>query len=233
VSVVEEVNQHMTILFSVKDTGVGIRPEQLEKIFESFEQADNSTTRNFGGTGLGLSICRELVKLFNSKLCVKSEPGKGSEFYFTITADLNIESTVVTEAVPGSIKDLKGLKILVAEDNNVNMLVLRNFLKKWNVSFDEVTNGAEALDRFNKNDYDIILLDIEMPVMDGYTALHEIRKMDTSIPVVAFTAAFYDNMHEDLLSRGFSDHIHKPFRPNDLYEKISAYMPLLPEGSKR
>jgi CheY-like chemotaxis protein len=233
-TVTEATNRQMTILFSVKDTGVGIRPEHLEKIFESFEQADNSTTRNNGGTGLGLSICRELVKLFDSKLYVNSQPGEGSEFYFTITAELNVESAVIPEAAPDSIKDLRGLKILVAEDNNVNMLVLRNFLKKWNVTFDEVTNGADALAQFNKNDYHIILLDIEMPVMDGYTAVAEIREKDTRIPIVAFTAALYDNMHEDLLSRGFSDHIHKPFRPNDLYDKIAKYKSVASfQGSKK
>jgi CheY-like chemotaxis protein len=215
----------MTILFSVRDTGIGIRGEKLEKIFESFEQEDNSTTRNYGGTGLGLSISRELVRLFNSQLHVKSRPDEGSEFYFTITAELNAEATNTNEPTPETVKDLSGLKILVAEDNSVNMKVLRNFLRKWNVSADEVSNGADALLQFNKNDYHLILLDIEMPVMDGYTALAEIRKIDMNVPVIAFTAALYENMQADLFSRGFTDYIHKPFKTTDLFDKIAKYDP--------
>lgn len=224
-SVVEETDQQMSILFSVKDSGVGIRQEKLKKIFESFEQADNSTTRDFGGTGLGLSICKELVRLFDSQLFVKSVYGEGSEFYFTLRLALHLVSATVTETVTDPIKDLRGLRVLVAEDNNINMLVLRNFLKKWHVEFDEVVNGAEALARFSSQEYDIILLDIEMPVLDGYTAIKEIRKMDPEVPVIAFTAAFYDDMQNDLLGRGFSDHLHKPFKPNDLYNKLSKYKP--------
>jgi len=225
-SVIDETDGEMNILFSIKDTGVGIKPEKLKTIFESFEQADNSTTRNFGGTGLGLSICKELVKLFHSQLQVNSIYGEGSEFYFTIKAALNVESATTSETSIDNIKDLMGLKLLVAEDNNVNMLVLRTFLQKWNVTFDEVTNGVDTLIKFNSNEYDVILLDIEMPVMDGYTAIKEIRKMDAEIPVIAFTAAFYDNMQTDLLQRGFTDHLHKPFKPNDLYNKIAQYKPM-------
>ena len=225
-SVVEETDQQMSILFSVKDSGVGIRQEKLKKIFESFEQADNSTTRDFGGTGLGLSICKELVRLFDSQLFVKSVYGEGSEFYFTLRLALHEASASVTETAADPVKDLTGLRVLVAEDNNINMLVLRNFLKKWHVEFDEVGNGAEALAKFSSQEYDIILLDIEMPVLDGYTAIKEIRKMDPEVPVVAFTAAFYDDMQNDLLARGFSDHLHKPFKPNDLYSKLSKYKPI-------
>ena len=226
-SVVEEAQGGVSILFSVKDTGIGIKPEKLEKIFESFEQEDKSTTRNYGGTGLGLSISRELVRLFDSQLHVKSKVGEGSEFYFTIKAELNEEAVNNNEKKPADVMDLTGLKILVAEDNIVNMKVLRNFLKKWNVSLDEVGNGVDALVQFNKNEYHLILLDIEMPLMDGYTALAEIRKIDMNIPVIAFTAALYEKMEEDLFSRGFSDYILKPFRPRDLYDKIAKYDPFL------
>jgi len=225
-AVMEKTDQHISILFSVKDSGVGIKQEKLEKIFESFEQADNSTTRDFGGTGLGLSICKELVRLFDSHLYVKSIYGEGSEFYFTLRLALHVEAATLTETTADPIKDLTGLRVLVAEDNNVNMLVLRNFLKKWNVTPDEATNGVEALARFNNQEYDVILLDIEMPVVDGYTAIKEIRKIDMEIPVVAFTAAFYDDMQNDLLARGFSDHVHKPFKPNDLYSKLVRYKPI-------
>jgi signal transduction histidine kinase/CheY-like chemotaxis protein len=222
-AVVGKLDQEISVLFSVKDSGVGIKQEKLEKIFESFEQADNSTTRDFGGTGLGLSICKELVRLFDSNLHVKSVYGEGSVFYFTLKIALHVEAMAAAETGSDAIQDLTGLRVLVAEDNKVNMLVLRNFLKKWNVTPDEATNGAEALAKFSGQEYDVILLDIEMPVLDGYTAIQEIRKMDTEIPVIAFTAAFYDDMQNDLLARGFSDHIHKPFKPNELYQKLARY----------
>jgi signal transduction histidine kinase/CheY-like chemotaxis protein len=221
-AVVDEGTEEMTIRFSVKDSGLGIKGDQVKKIFESFVQADNSTTRNFGGTGLGLSICKELVNLFSSQLHVQSVYGKGSEFYFTIKAELD-KTTFIDETKVANVKDLLGLKILVAEDNAVNMLVLRTFLKKWNITFDEVVNGADALQHFSKNDYDVVLLDLEMPVMDGYTTIKEIRKRDTKTPVVAFTAALYDGMQNDLLSKGFNEYLHKPFNPNDLYNKIAKY----------
>ena len=227
VSVLEETEQQLSVLFSVKDTGVGIKQEKLQKIFESFEQADNSTTRNFGGTGLGLSICKDLLsKLFDSQLHVKSSYGEGSEFYFTLQLALQMEPTTIVESDTDHTEDLTGLKVLVAEDNNINMLVLRKFLNKWNVTPDEVTNGLEVLAKFKNYEYDIILLDLEMPVLDGYTAIKEIRKIDLDIPVVAFTAAFYDNMQNDLQARGFTDHLHKPFKPNDLYAILSKYKPV-------
>jgi signal transduction histidine kinase len=219
----DQVDQELSVLFSVKDTGVGIKPDKLEKIFDSFEQADNSTTRDFGGTGLGLSICRELIRLFGSTLHVQSVYGEGSEFFFELKLALHVETTAAAETPADRVHDLSGLRVLVAEDNRVNMLVLRNFLRKWNVTPDEAANGAEALQKFAAQEYDVILLDIEMPVLDGYTAIQEIRKMDTEIPVVAFTAAFYDDMQNDLLARGFNDHVHKPFKPNELYDKLSRY----------
>jgi signal transduction histidine kinase/CheY-like chemotaxis protein len=212
----------MIVRFSVSDTGIGIKPEQMEKIFESFEQADNSTTRNFGGTGLGLSISKQLVGLFGSNLQVESEYQKGSTFWFD--AELEINKTIAHEEVEEvNTRDLHGIKILVAEDNKINRMVLLTFLKKWNVQFTETVNGLHALEEYRKTTYDLILMDLEMPEMDGYTAIKEIRKIDASIPVIAFTAALYDNMGADLKNKGFDDYLHKPFNPKDLYNKISKY----------
>ncbi len=219
---INTTDDKMTVRFSVKDTGIGIKPEQIEKIFESFEQADNSTTRNFGGTGLGLSISKQLVGLFGSNLQVESEYQKGSTFWFD--ANLEINKTITALQVEEvNTKNLNGVKILVAEDNKVNRMVLLTFLKKWNVQFAETVNGLEALEEFSKATYDLILMDLEMPEMDGYTAIKEIRKIDSTIPVIAFTAALYDNMAADLKNKGFDDYLHKPFNPKDLYNKISQY----------
>jgi signal transduction histidine kinase len=222
VTTVEQTENNMTVQFAVKDTGVGIQPEQLSKIFESFEQADNSTTRNFGGTGLGLSISKQLVNLFNAELEVESKVGKGSTFYFTITLDVD-QSSSNEKIEYGELKDLTGLKILVAEDNKVNMFVLKTFLKKWNIDYVDVTNGVDALSNYQQHDFDLVLMDLEMPEMDGYTALKEIRKQGSKIPVIAFTAALYDGMQSDLITKGFNDYIHKPFNPTDLYNKILKY----------
>lgn len=222
----KSADEKMAVRFSVSDTGIGIKPEQFEKIFESFEQADNSTTRNFGGTGLGLSISKQLVGLFGSNLQIESEYQKGSTFWFD--AVLEINKTVVTQEVEIiNAKDLHGVKVLVAEDNKINRMVLLTFLKKWNVQFTETVNGLHALEEFNRNSYDLILMDLEMPEMDGYTAIKEIRKVDSLIPVIAFTAALYDNMGADLTNKGFNDYLHKPFNPTDLYNKILKYSPSL------
>ncbi len=211
--------------FSVSDTGIGIKPEQMEKIFESFEQADNSTTRNFGGTGLGLSISKQLVGLFGANLQVESEYQKGSTFWFDAILEINTAIAKPEEIVEVNAKDLKGIKILVAEDNKINRMVLLTFLEKWNVEFTETVNGLHALEEYRKANYDLILMDLEMPEMDGYTAIKEIRKSDSSIPVIAFTAALYDNMGADLKNKGFDDYLHKPFNPKDLFNKISKYAP--------
>ncbi len=216
-------NDKMNVRFSVADTGIGIKPEQMEKIFESFEQADNSTTRNFGGTGLGLSISKQLVGLFGSNLHVESEYQKGSTFWFDAELEINKSVALHEEVEEVNSKNLHGIKILVAEDNKINRMVLLTFLKKWNVRFTETVNGLHALEEYRKDTYDLVLMDLEMPEMDGYTAIKEIRKVDSAIPVIAFTAALYDNMATDLKSKGFDDYLHKPFNPKDLYNKISKY----------
>ena len=219
---IKEINNRMYVRFTVSDTGIGIPEDKLKNIFESFEQADNTTTRNFGGTGLGLSISKQLVALFGSTLKVKSVIDKGSVFTF----DIDIEKSIAIEtAIDNSkdIRDLKGLRILVAEDNSVNMVILVTFLKKWNAEFTEAKNGVQALEKYNAHNYDLILMDLEMPIMDGYTAITEIRKKDKKTPVLAFTAALYDNMATDLKSKGFTGFVHKPFNPKDLYEKVNQY----------
>jgi signal transduction histidine kinase/ActR/RegA family two-component response regulator len=221
-TITDSTSDRCKIKFEIIDTGVGIKPEEMQKIFESFEQADTSTTRNFGGTGLGLSISKQLVTLFDSSLQLKSEYKKGSTFSFEIDVEIN-KQTNQKEMLEEKPKDLSGLKVLVAEDNKVNMMVLLTFLKRWNVEYTEVVNGAQALSQSKKQDYDLILMDLEMPEMDGYTAIKEIRKHDHNIPVIAFTAALYDNMIVDLKNKGFNDYLHKPFNPIDLFNKISKY----------
>ncbi len=211
------------VLFSVKDTGVGIEANKIKNIFESFEQADTSTTRNFGGTGLGLSISKELVTLFGTSLNVQSTIGKGSTFSFEIDIEINKINITNTTPIANEINNLKHLKILVAEDNSINRLVLITFLKKWKINYVEVSNGKIALEKYEEEEFDLILMDLEMPIMDGYTAVELLRKKHCNIPIIAFTAALYDGMEADLKTRGFNDYLHKPFNPKDLFNKIAKY----------
>jgi PAS domain S-box-containing protein len=214
-----------SVQFIVRDTGIGIPKHKHKEIFESFTQADVDTTRKFGGTGLGLAITKQLIRKFNSQLHLDSEPGSGSTFHFTLELAINANRKMyINEDKSRELHLLTGTRILVAEDNPVNIAVLRRFLQKWDVTFVEAQNGREAIERYQETAFDLLLIDLEMPEMDGATALAHIREKDPYLPVIAFTAAVYENMQTDLLSKGFSDFIHKPFRPEDLHQKIDEYV---------
>jgi CheY-like chemotaxis protein len=211
----------LVVRFSVRDTGIGIAPNKIRQIFESFEQADTQTTRKYGGTGLGLAISKAIVTRMGGELKVNSMVGQGSEFHFTIEMKItHSQKSYVNEESLKVLKDMEGTRILMAEDNPINLLVAKRFLLKWKVQVDEAPNGLKALELFRQNEYDLLLIDLEMPEMDGTQAVAEIRKTNTHVPIIAFTAAVYDNMHEDLLQKGFTDFIPKPFRPEELHKKI-------------
>jgi len=214
-----------TLQFIVRDTGIGIPSNKHKEIFYSFTQADLNTTRKYGGTGLGLSITKQLVNKFNSELMLESEEGKGSTFHFTIELPISENRKMyINEGRTKQLASLEGTQILLAEDNPVNLAVAKRFLQKWGVTVTEAMNGREAVEKFKPGFFDLILLDLEMPEMDGATALKEIRKIDANIPILAFTAAVYDNIHDDLIQKGFTDFIHKPFRPEDLHSKINLQL---------
>jgi signal transduction histidine kinase/CheY-like chemotaxis protein len=215
----------VTIQFMIVDTGIGIPKEKQKEIFASFTQADVDTTRKYGGTGLGLSISKELVSMFNSELVVDSTQGKGSVFQFTTEWKINMHRKMyINEDKAKDLRQLDGTRILLAEDNPVNMAIAKRFLQKWGVELTEAVNGKLAVDAFKSGTFDLVLLDLEMPEMDGATALKEIKKINPEIPILAFTAAAYDNMLADLLQKGFIDFIPKPFRPEDLHNKISFHL---------
>ena len=212
-----------TIQFVVKDTGIGIPEAKHREIFRSFTQADIDTTRKYGGTGLGLTISKRLINMFNSELMLKSQEGKGSEFFFTVILRINQDSKLyIEEDHSRQLASLSGVRILIAEDNKVNMSIAKRFMNKWGIVVDEAVNGREAVERFRKGSYDLMLIDLEMPEMDGPSALQEIRRFNRTVPAMAFTAAVYDNMENDLLKKGFVDYIHKPFRPEVLHNKIAS-----------
>jgi PAS domain S-box-containing protein len=218
-------SKNAKIYFAVKDNGIGISKKQQQMIFQSFTQGDATTTRKFGGTGLGLAISKNIVELYNGNLQVESEVGQGSTFFFTIDLELDLATKqFVSEHVLSKLADLNNLKVLIAEDNQINMLVARKFLKKWNITADEAENGTRAIEQFVPNKYHVLLIDLEMPEKDGYETVKEIRALDKTVPIIAFTAAVYDNMQADLLEKGFTDYIQKPFRPDDLHRKLSKYV---------
>jgi PAS domain S-box-containing protein len=213
------------IEFSVTDTGIGISEEKTKTIFEQFTQADVKTTRKYGGTGLGLSISKKLVEMMGGQLKVESKFSKGSRFYFDITVPVSKsrEKVYISSSEFSENPKLNGLKVLIAEDNPVNMMVAARFLEKWGVSYAKAVNGLEAISLFEKQNFDILLLDLDMPDMDGYGALNAIRKRNNNIPAIAFTAAVFDNMKEKLTESGFNDYVQKPFRPEELHSKLLSF----------
>jgi len=212
------------IYFAVIDTGIGIPEEKQQVIFESFTQADAETTRKYGGSGLGLSICRELVRKMGGDLRVESSQDKGSAFYFTIRLPFDQQVMIVTKEKLQGLQKLHGVRILLVEDNAVNMKIAWRFLDGWGASIDKAENGKVAWELFQQRAYDLMLVDLEMPLMDGKELVQQVRTLDKKIPAIAFTAAVYDNMYEDLERHGFNGWLHKPFRPDEMHRKILKHL---------
>jgi len=230
VEVEERNTEAILINFSVNDTGIGIEKDKFEKIFKSFAQANSSTTREFGGTGLGLAICKKLIELQGSKLKVESTVGKGSEFSFTLSftpikQQKHATSNYIIEQ--NNNNDLAGMKILVVEDNVMNVMVIKKFLNKWGVEIDIAENGKIGIDKAIIGNYDIILMDLQMPVMNGYDATLAIRESGISslksIPILALTASAQQDVKEKTSKYGMNGYVSKPFNPTDLYETLKYY----------
>lgn len=225
VNELEKKNNESKIEFLVKDTGLGIPKEKHEMIFESFTQASADTTRHYGGTGLGLAICKKLVELQGGKIFVESEPDKGSTFRFILSFGIPENgSRVATCESAESFNGLEGKRILVAEDNKINFFVANKFLTGWGVSVTHVENGKLAIEKLEKESFDLILMDLHMPVMDGIEATRLIRKSEDpktrTTPVVALTAAIMSENHDKIEGLSINDYVLKPFKPHDLFEKI-------------
>jgi CheY-like chemotaxis protein len=224
-------NNKMQIKFDVIDTGIGIKQQSIDNIFESFVQGDLNTTRKYGGTGLGLTISKKLAEVFNTTLSVESTAGKGSHFFFSPIFDITENPVKSIKEKEITMLSLKGMNILIAEDNKINMLIARKFLLKWEVNLTEAKNGKEAIELSKQTKFDLLLLDLEMPEADGYTALLEIRKMYPTIPAMAFTAAVFEDIQTSLLQKGFNDFILKPFAPQELNAKLFKQKELMQQLS--
>jgi len=215
--------------FIVTDTGIGIAKDKQSVIFDSFTQASSDTTRHFGGTGLGLAICKKLVELQGGTITIESEPEKGSTFRFALSFGIS-EKGLKTQAaeLPESFTGLEGKKILVAEDNKINFFVANKFLIGWGITVTHAENGQIALDLLEKEDFDLILMDLHMPVMDGIEATRIIRKSENpkikDIPIVALTAAIMSESHDKIEDLKINDYVLKPFKPHDLFERILKHV---------
>ena len=216
------------IRFEVQDTGIGIPASKLQTIFESFTQGSSETTRVYGGTGLGLTISRHLLEIQQSEIQVDSIEGDGSRFYFTL--NFQVTNPYIPNHSPPAEQgaplpdNLEGISILLVEDNQMNVMVAKRFLKKWLARIDTAGNGAEAVEKVQQARYDIILMDIQMPVMDGYEATRHIRKLEgeryQKIPIVALTASALIDKKDVALAAGMNDFLTKPFVPDRLFSVI-------------
>ena len=213
--------ENVRLYFSIKDNGPGIPKEKQESIFENFLQLDENSNINYKGTGLGLSITKNLIELFGSSIELDSEVGKGSTFSFEVTFDIDDEANSASNKTETKTVALNGnYKVLVAEDNKINQIVTRNILEKGNFQCDIAKNGLEAIKALEINDYDLILMDINMPLMDGNEATKEIRKTNSKIPIIALTAADIEEVKKDYKAIGYNDIITKPFDNTHFYQTI-------------
>ncbi len=226
----KEITEKKAIIhFSIKDTGIGIKKEKQKIIFESFEQASNDTTRKYGGTGLGLAITKKLLELKNTQINIESKPGVGSTFFFDFEFGLSKKSKIKDNLNINNFKEdsFKDIKILLVEDNAINQLIASKFLYKWGAEINFAENGLKGVERVKSKKYDIILMDLQMPEMDGFEATKQIRALPDEyyqqVPIIALTATAVLEVRKQVLDAGMNDFIAKPFNPTQLYKQIAKY----------
>ena len=225
----EDRNNKLRVTFTVKDTGIGIDKNNLQSIFEPFTQESITTTRQYGGTGMGLAIVKRLLELQGLQMHVSSKVGEGSEFSFNMEFAVSTASiNEVGEKHPllQNTEVLSNLKILIAEDNPVNVLLMKKLLSKWKINPTIAENGEAAINIFKTGNFDIILMDLQMPVMNGFDAAMQIRKLPdakkANVPIIALTAAALLDIEEQVLNAGMNDYVSKPFKPEQLMEKMQT-----------
>jgi PAS domain S-box-containing protein len=227
VSLLNKNEDKIELKFGVKDTGIGIATESFDKIFDSFTQGANDTARKYGGTGLGLTITKQLIELQGGKISVSSKINEGSLFSFTLNFKQNLKKHTTNPLIPDIHKDefpLNGIKVLIVEDNFFNQILAAKILENWHCKIEIADNGIIAIEKVEKNDFDIILMDIQLPEMDGYETTNYIRNKLTApkseTPIIAMTAHAFSNEIEKCLKSKMNDYISKPFDENKLFEKM-------------
>ncbi len=213
----------------VEDSGIGIPQDKQLLIFERFTQADSSTSRSFGGTGLGLSIAKRILEMLQSKLELKSEVDKGSTFWFDLKMAVSpekVEAPHERGALALELSDdsrnqlLLGSQILLVEDNSLNIKVATSFLLRWGAEVEVALNGEEALAKLNHHKHHLVLMDLHMPIMDGYMATRLLRERGETLPIIALTASLAKEVEGDAFKAGLDAIIVKPFNPDELRETI-------------
>lgn len=226
----EKLHHQVDAFFTIKDTGIGVSENKLHTIFESFTQADNTITRTYGGTGLGLTICKKIIELQGGEINVKSVEKEGSEFSFRIPYLPGKKQETLPETFQVGIPDLRGFRVLVAEDDSVNEELLRTILSQWELSVDFAGNGEKLIALLQKNTYHLILMDIHMPGMSGVEVAAKIRKeMDgpvKDIPIIALTADVLSSTKEKIIGSGITNVLYKPINTETLYRNIIAELGL-------
>jgi CheY-like chemotaxis protein len=229
-------NDRIQLKFTVRDTGIGISTEQINKLFQPFTQADGSTTRRFGGTGLGLSISKQLVELMGGEIWCESTPGQGSSFCFTLWFDIGYESDM-EQCRPGDSMTMKdsdpsfdfsGSRILLVEDNDVNRELMIELLKDTGVEVHAAVDGKEAVTMITggRTPYGLVLMDIQMPVMDGYEATRLIRSDSRfcRLPIIAMTAHALQEEQQNIIQAGLDAFISKPIDANTMLRVLRFYL---------
>jgi two-component system, sensor histidine kinase and response regulator len=217
-------------LFSVSDTGIGMSQEQQQRLFQSFTQGDDSITRQYGGTGLGLAISKQLCELMGGEIWVQSEVGKGSTFSFTLPLNQPLDDSVLPQksgrANTPAAPDFSGYALLLVDDNSINCEVAKGMLSKTGIVVDVATNGLQALEKLQQQPFDLILMDIQMPGLDGLSATQRIREeLKLQTPVIAMTAHAMASDRQKSLQAGMDDHLAKPIEPAELYAVMQRHLP--------
>ncbi|TFF36002.1 PAS domain-containing hybrid sensor histidine kinase/response regulator [Mucilaginibacter psychrotolerans] len=229
----QATDKEILITFKVTDTGIGIAAENFGIIFDPFIQEDQVINADYGGTGLGLAITKRLVELYKSSIHVTSELGKGTQFIFSVWFQVAEQALAVPEkpAATPLPPNLYGMNILVVDDNKMNIMIAAKFLKKWQANVDDAANGLIAVQMASEKAYDLIIMDLQMPVMDGFEASAIIKEKQPSLPIIAFTADAMPETHTKAFEHGMTDFLTKPFVPEVLFEMISKHCkPVIPEN---
>jgi PAS domain S-box-containing protein len=231
VSYQEKYDDKVKLEFEIKDTGVGIPEDKQDQIFQSFSQADSNTTRLYGGTGLGLTISKKLIEIMGGCINVKSDLEFGTTFSFDLSLTISHKSKPKLDLSIDSYQNvdkIKGLHILLAEDNEMNILILKQFLKKWKITYEIAMNGQVAVEKVQSGNFDMVLMDLQMPILDGYQATQSIRSLSDDkfreIPIIAITASTFNEIRKRVLDAGMNDFVSKPIKPDDLFQKIEKYV---------